>query len=128
MSLKPSRRRRRPPAWETVLLRIVRAADPAAALARSTRNRRLPAALRRGLAAACVDGVRVAALLVAKLRFERLLRGSAEIDAAFERDPRRFTAVFRRYHLEVPLTAFDPLAEVRSFARWQRRERGRYRT
>lgn len=70
-----------------------------------------------------MDGVRIAALLVAKLRFERLLRGSSEIDAAFERDPQRFTEAFRRYHEEVPLTAFDPLAEVRAFSAWQDRAR-----
>lgn len=117
------------PTWESVLLAVVSSADPAAALRRAGRNMRLPAAVRRAFAGASADGVRIAALLVAKLRFERLVRGSAEIDAAFERDPRGFTEAFRRYHAEVPLTAFDPLAEVQAFAAWRTRSAaGRART
>ncbi len=42
--------------------------DPAAALRRASRDRRLPASLRRALASADEDGVRMAALLSARLR------------------------------------------------------------
>jgi len=105
--------------WEAVLLRVVRARDPVAALGRVARDRRLPARFRRLFTSAQPDGVRIAALLVAKLRFERLVRGSAELDAWFERDPRAFTEVFRRYHAAVPLRAFHPRAEAAAFARWR---------
>jgi hypothetical protein len=117
--------RRRTPAWETVLLGIVRAADPAAALRRAARDARLSARLRRAFGQADADGVRIAALLVAKLRFERLLRGSAEVDFAFEHDPRGFTEIFRRYHAQAPLSAFDPLSEVETFRAWRARRKRR---
>src|SRR5205814_1179579 len=54
------------------------------------------------------DGWRLTALLVAKLRFERLLRGSGALDAWFDRDPAGFTEAFRRYHHDVLPTAFFP--------------------
>jgi hypothetical protein len=66
------------------------------------------------------DGLRLTALLVTRLRFERLLRGSPEADAWFERDPQGFAATFRRYHEEVPPRAFFPAAEARLFAAWRR--------
>jgi hypothetical protein len=65
------------------------------------------------------EGVRVAALLVAKLRFERLLRGSESVAARFEADPAGFAAEFRRYHRSVPPTAFWPSDEAALFARWR---------
>jgi len=41
------------------------------------------------------DGLRLTGLLVAKLRFERLLRASPEAGKRFEADPREFTRAFR---------------------------------
>jgi hypothetical protein len=52
---------------------------------------------------------------VARLRFERLLRGSPEADAWFERDAAGFTEAFRRYHAGTPPTAFFPGHEARLF-------------
>lgn len=102
-------------ALERLLGRAMRAADPVAALQRASRNRRLPRALRELLAAVDVDGVRLVALLVARLRFERLLRGSPEAEALFEANPQRFAELFRRYHERTPLTAFFPQAEAELF-------------
>ena len=48
------------------------------------------------------------ALIVARLRFERLLHGSVRARDDFDRDPRAFTATFKRYHRAVPpVTTFD---------------------
>lgn len=104
--------------FEQIVAAALTAPDPAAALARAAKNRRLPAELRRALAAAQPDGVRLAALLVARLRFERLLRGSPEAEAWFDRDPEGFAEAFRRYHAEVPPSAFFPPVEARLFQSW----------
>lgn len=106
--------------FEEIVARAMRSRDPAAALERASRNRALPADLRRALAKAAGDGARIAALLVARLRFERLMRGSPEAEAWFERDPQSFAEAFRRYHEETPLTAFFPPAEARAFRSWAR--------
>ena len=60
------------------------------------------------------------ALLVARLRFERLLQGSELAATWFDQDPESFTAAFRTYHRQVPLRAFFPREEARTFARWYR--------
>jgi hypothetical protein len=98
----------------------LRAPDPVAALGAVARDAELPGDLRAAYAAADPDGVRIAALLVAKLRFERLLRGSDRAAAWFERDAAGFTATFRRYHREVPPSAFWPSEEARCFESWRR--------
>lgn len=98
--------------------RALRAADPVAALADVAADASLPADLRAAYAAADKDGVRIAALLVAKLRFERVLRGSDRAGEWFERDPAGFTECFRRYHREVPPVDFWPAEEGRSFTAW----------
>lgn len=63
------------------------------------------------------------ALLVAKLRFERLIQGSVDAGAAYESDPRGFTAAFRRYHEEVPPAALFPPQEAALFVDWLKRRR-----
>ncbi len=44
-----------------------------------------------------VDGFRLTALLVAKLRFERICRGDRSMEAWFHRDPQGFTRAYRAY-------------------------------
>ncbi|WP_437813624.1 hypothetical protein [Sorangium sp. So ce1078] len=100
------------------MARAMTAEDPVAALRAAARDPALPPALRRALLGADEDGVRMSALLVARLRFERLLRGSPEAEAWFDRDPAEFSAAFRRYHAEVPPTAFFPPGEARLFRGW----------
>ena len=104
--------------YERVLARALRAPDPPAVLAAAARNRRLPAALRRALAAIAPDGLRLAALLVTRLRFERLLRGSGAAAAWFRSDPAAFTRAFGRYHRQVACGALFPSDEARDFERW----------
>jgi uncharacterized protein (UPF0276 family) len=107
-------------AWEAVVTRLVLARDPAAELLRLRRSRSVPAALRRRLAQADVDGVVLSSLLVARLRFERLLRGSPAAEAWFDEDAPGFAAAFKRYHTEVPPTAFFPPDEADLFESWRR--------
>jgi hypothetical protein len=103
---------------EEILARALAAPDPAAALCRAARDRKLPAPMRRALAACDADGVRLTALLIAKLRFERLLRASDEAEWLFARDPAAFSELFQRYHRAVPPTAFFPAAEAELFRRF----------
>ncbi len=101
--------------YEALVARAMTAEDPVAALRAAAEDPALPPVLRRALLGADEDGVRMSALLVARLRFERLLRGSPEAEAWFDRDPAEFSAAFRRYHAEVPPTAFFPPGEARLF-------------
>jgi hypothetical protein len=106
---------------QKALARALTAPDPALAVRRAARDRRHPAHLRRALRAARGTGVEIAALLVARLRFERLVRGCPEAEAWFEREPAGFASAFRRYHAEVAPTAFFPSDEARLFQAWQSR-------
>lgn len=106
--------------WETILAGALRSEDPVARLRAASVDRALPLAVRRAFERAVHDGhgLQMAALLVAKLRFERLMRGSGALSEWFERDPEGFTATFHRYHRETPLSAIFPTAEARDFARF----------
>jgi hypothetical protein len=101
--------------FQRALARALVAPEPALAVRRIARDRRHPPTLRRALHAAEAAGIEMAALLVARLRFERLMRGSPEAETWFEADAAGFAAAFRRYHAEVPPTAFFPAEEARSF-------------
>lgn len=105
-------------AYETILARVVTSPDPVSALATALTDPALPSSSRGALDAIDRDGLRIAALLVARLRFERLVRGCPEAEAWFDRDPAGFAGAFRRYHAEVPPTAFVPPGEARLFRGW----------
>ena len=105
---------------EAILADALRAADPRAELARRAEG--LDDELRARVDAIDDDGLRVAALLVAKLRFQRLLNGSREAGAWWQRDEQGFTAAFRAYHRAVAPTAATPRGEAELFAQWQRDE------
>ena len=64
------------------------------------------------------DGVRLAALLISKLRFERLIRASAEAEQLFAADPEAFAQLFRRYHESIPPVDFFPPREAQRFRRF----------
>ena len=64
------------------------------------------------------DGVRVAALLVAKLRFQRLSNASPMANEWFAADPEGFVAAFREYQESIASGALDPWGEAELFARW----------
>lgn len=64
------------------------------------------------------DGLRIAALLIAKLRFQRLLNASRAANEWWQRDEQEFTRAFRRYHQSVPPQALDPWGEAEQFEAW----------
>ena len=77
--------------YEEAVARAMTAPDPVEALRGAAEDPALPPALRRALREADEDGIRMAALLVARLRFERLLRGCPEAEAWFDRDAQAFS-------------------------------------
>ncbi len=97
----------------------MRLADYERRLAAAMRARDPVAAMRAIHPGVDADGVRMTALLVARLRFERLLRGSPEAEAWFDREPARFARAFARYHAEVPPRAFFPIDEAALFRAWR---------
>jgi hypothetical protein len=101
--------------FQRALARALVSGDPVTAVRRVARDRRHPPNVRRELHRASADGIQMTALLVARLRFERLLRGSPDAERWFDADVAGFAAAFRRYHHEVPATAFFPPEEARSF-------------
>ena len=103
---------------ERLLAAALVARDPADALAHAASDPRLSAEAARRLAAIDVDGFRLSALLVARLRFERLLHGHPAVAAWLDDDAEGLTDTFRAYHAEVPPTAFFPPGEARAFDAW----------
>ena len=105
---------------ERLLARALLAGDPVALLQAEADAPDCPDALRRGLHQALLrpDGIRIAALLVARLRFERLLQASPPAQLLFSADPAAFAPLFRRYHMAVPPPSAGPEADAAQFARW----------
>ncbi len=103
---------------ETILAAAMRAEDPVAALLAAAEHE-TDLETREALRRVDPDGVRMQALLIARLRFERLVRASIEAGERFEASPQEFTKTFRRYHREVPMHAFFPKDEARGFAAWE---------
>lgn len=104
--------------FEEILARALLAEDPWKALRVAIADPETPASVREALGCVDEDGLRVAGLLVAKLRFERLMNGSRRAAEWFETDPGEFTEVFRRYHLAVAPTEIFPSFEARHFEEW----------
>lgn len=100
---------------ERLLAALVRAEDPAAALNAAIEDPDISPELRDALRHVDPEGLATAALLVASLRFERLIQGSLTAAQWFERDPAGFSATFRRYHQHVCSTAHFPAAEAKLF-------------
>ena len=90
-------------------------ADSETVLRRATT---LPAELRRAVEDIDRGGLRIASVLVAQLRFQRLLNGSERAGAWWNRDQRGFTEAFKRYHREVPPAGSDPWTEAAQFDEW----------
>lgn len=68
-----------------------------------------------GLALARSEGIVLTRLLIQKLRFQRLQRGSARLRTWFDDDPAAFAEAFRAYHAAVPSTALFPSEEAAAF-------------
>lgn len=102
---------------ERAMAAALRSPDPAAALAGAIASFE-GSPLAAQVAAIDPEGLRIAALLVARLRFERLIQGSPRASQWFESDPAAFARAFRRYHAEVPATAHFPADEAALFDGW----------
>jgi hypothetical protein len=74
---------------------------------------------RAWLLAVDADGLRVASLVVRKLRFERAVRGDRALGAEFEAAPERVVAAWRRYERAVPPSAEDASDEAAAFRAWR---------
>ena len=98
--------------YEQLMASVLIATDPIAALeALAADERALLEPIDR-------DGLRMAALLVARLRFERLIHGSRRAAQWFDSDPRAFAQAFKRYHASVPPVSTFPPQEARAFEAW----------
>lgn len=109
-------------AFEARVADALCARDPGAAFEALLREGSPTLAIR--LDPAQSDGFRVAALLVARLRFERLMHGSRRAGEWFATDARAFTEEFRRYHIASPPLATTPMEEAAQFERWSSTSRG----
>lgn len=98
---------------EAALAAVLRDPEPPRAWAA------LPAGRATAFASWGADGIELAALLIARLRFERLSQGSPAARAWFERDPAGFAAAFRRFHASCPPRGGMAQDEGRAFADWQ---------
>jgi len=105
-------------ATERALAAAMRAPDPVARLV----PRIARASGRRSVSTAQRDGIRTNALLVATIRFQRLVRWSLKSKSWFLADTPAFVAAFRRYHRAVPMTAHFPREEARLFRAWLARQ------
>lgn len=110
--------------FQRLLAEALRARNPAHAVASVARRSDLSAPLRAAARRIDGDGATLTALLISKLRFERLLRGAREAERWFDQDPRSFTAAFRAYQRDVPATAHFPSDEAKLFFAWCGRPQG----
>lgn len=106
--------------FEALVAAAMAAADPVAAVRAIAGDMSLPEELRQAAAIAArhTRGIELTALLVARLRFERLMQGSKQAALLFERDPAGFAALFHAYHREVAPSVFFPAQEGRLFTAW----------
>ena len=110
---------------EEVLAEAFAGDDPLRILREARSTGRLDERFASALDQVDADGVELSGLLVAKLRFERLVQGSGFVREWFERDPQGFTDAFKRYRrAEPPLETF-PGGEGRRFEEWFEDDRER---
>lgn len=104
--------------YERRVARALRARDPVAAFRAAAADTELGADLSGALARAEPRGIRLAALLVARLRFERVMQGSVLAGEWFAADPAAFARAFRDYHEEVVPNGAGPRFEGAAFENW----------
>lgn len=106
-------------ALQAIVARACLSVDPPAELARAGADAAIAPLVRGWLAGVDADQLRIAALLVQKLRFERITRGDTAVREHFARDPGAFTREFSAYARSV-LPELFPAAEARAFAAFVR--------
>ena len=101
----------------------MRADDPVRSLEEAAQREPEPEiAERLRAAAADRDGLELSCLMVARLRFERLVQGSQRAAEWFERDPASFAQAFRRFHAATPMRGLFPWEHARDFEAFLERE------
>jgi uncharacterized protein (UPF0276 family) len=96
------------------LLEVLRQDDPPAALAARLVDEEEPE-VRVALERLDPDALRLCALTVQRLRFERVLRGDPRLRGEFAEDPEGFAARFQRYASANPPTTPWPSQEAAAF-------------
>jgi hypothetical protein len=106
---------------EEIVVRALHAPDPPAALREEAARRagELTERERAMLAAVDPDGFRLTALIVKKLRFQRILRGDVGRQAEFDADPEGFSRRFSDYLRQVPPEHLFARDEKIAFAKWR---------
>ncbi len=104
--------------FERALAKALLSEAPLQALRALASAPELPQEVRAQLAAVDEDGVRMTALLLARLRFERLMQACPLAAKLFSEDPEGFTELFRAYHHAVLPEGFFPAAEATAFEDW----------
>jgi uncharacterized protein (UPF0276 family) len=102
--------------WETLVAEAMRSDDPVAGFKEAASDARLCDALRDAASGVRADGVRLSALLVARLRFERLIQGCPEAAQWYEEDALGFTRAFREFHQQEPPRT--GVSEAERFRAW----------
>jgi len=100
---------------QAALVACCAAEDPAAALAEARASH---PELAPWLGTVDVEGLRLTALLIRKLRFERIVRGDPNLAARFEADPSGFTAILKEYLAAESPSCVFPEDEAERFRRF----------
>src|SRR4051812_41495515 len=93
--------------------------DPVAAVRAAADDAGLSPQERDWLRSLSPDGVAMTALVLKKLRFERLPDGDRDTAEQFARAPAAFMALFRAYTAATPPEQYFPDAEARQFRKWK---------
>ncbi len=107
--------------FEELVANAMRSANPIADFASAAVSETLSDELREAAGVAHDDGIRLSALLVAKLRFERLIQSSPEAAQWYDEDAGSFTSAFRDYHREVFPSPAMGQREAEDFSAWRAR-------
>ena len=104
--------------FEEAVAAAFRNADPTAAFRAIENDVELPASLREAARTPQSRGIEISALLIIRLRFERLIQTSSRASAWYDSQPREFTQTFRDYHRSVPSSTEFGMREARDFDTW----------
>ena len=105
-----------------ILAKALFADDPFAALQAALERSELSEADRASLAGISPDGLRMAGLLVKKLRFQRITGGDPRLRQLFDEDPERFVRLYRAYAEASASNTVFPDQESRQFRQWLDRQ------
>lgn len=106
---------------QEILIRALTHVDPPAELQRALAEATdLPDAEREALRRLDAEGLRLAHIMLFKIRFEQLLRGHKDMARLFAENPPEFMRLFRAYTAAVPSASFLTDEEGQRFEEWRR--------